>query len=52
MNQEQQTMLANLYREYLNDFLTVEYFAIAHSMDKSDALIVLEQGKAAHTAGY
>lgn len=44
---------ANLYRSYVNDFITVDRWACYHGFDTvEDARIYLEAGRNAHKAGY
>ena len=42
--------LADIYRDYLNNFLTVECFAEYHDIDKKAATHLIDAGRAAHDA--
>jgi len=40
--------LAEMYRDYINNFVTVHGFAAWHNIDTSEAHSILERGRLAH----
>lgn len=44
--------LAKLFREYLNDYLTVERFAEDHEVSVNDARTLIDLGRKYHEEGY
>ena len=44
--------LAELYRQYLNEFVTVAAFARFHEIDEPDAAELIEMGRKYHEEGY
>ena len=45
-------LLASLYRDYLNDYLTVAHFAEDHEVSIADAAALIEMGRKYHGEGY
>ena len=40
--------LAAFYRQYINEFLTIERFAVYHDMSEEDATKLVEMGRKFH----
>lgn len=46
------SQLASLFRDYLNDYLTVERFAEDHEISVNDARTLIDLGRKYHEEGY
>lgn len=44
--------LAKFFREYINDYLTVERFAEDHEISVNDARTLIDLGRKYHELGY
>ena len=43
--------LCDVYRDYLNNYISIEVFADTHSISFEDALVLIEMGKKYHENG-